>query len=279
MSSQQQNSRLSPSGNHLDSPLSETSADDSASPAESVPPVDEAELTASKVIPFPGGALAADGVSRLPDAVGGQGDEGPSPQGEMALPVRGELNLRLLAPLIRCLQEEHPPEALSRLADRAGVACVALQQDLGWLTHEQFEGILHEAREWLGSDEGFQRACAYQMKRRYFPMNLVFRAVSLRQAFQIMSRTMRLVSTISHFEVSPGPHPHAVALRYHSSKPESRLMCLSRQARSGAPLSLQQAREPSDVPVATGAVAVGAHHVLEAPARRRHGEPVSRLGG
>src|SRR5215472_1258110 len=67
------------------------------------------------------------------------------------------------------------------------------------------------------------------MQKGYGPMLYVLRATSVRLMYAVLARTVGVVSKISHYELLKSNRTSAT-LRYTGDKPESRLMCLSRQA-------------------------------------------------
>ncbi len=145
----------------------------------------------------------------------------------------GELNLRILQPLVKFLGEQHGEEILARIVTDAGLSMIDLKGRSCWASLEQVESFLAGAREMVADDEAFKQACIYKLKESYGPMRFLLRAASPKTLYEMATKTMNVISTIStaDFEAESGTH---IRLRYHSTRKESRLMCLSRQAQTGA---------------------------------------------
>jgi signal transduction histidine kinase len=141
----------------------------------------------------------------------------------------GELNLRILQPVFRYVKQNFGQSALDRLAIEGGLQPEMLERSGAWISHEQFEQVLGIARTLVPSDEDFVRMCAHDMVKMYGPMLLVLRCMSIRSAYNMLAKTVRIVSRISAYEVVGGTRT-SIRLRYTSTRRESRLMCLSRQA-------------------------------------------------
>lgn len=139
-----------------------------------------------------------------------------------------DLNIRIAGPLLAYLRERGGEEALSALAERADVPVETLRSEDAWLPHEAFERLLASARERLSSDQEFQEACAHGVTTKTGPMRFLIGAIGPRDAYDLGARNMRVLTNISRVEARREPNG-AVVIRYTSDKPESRLMCLSRQ--------------------------------------------------
>lgn len=140
-----------------------------------------------------------------------------------------DLNLKIIASLLHYVKERHGADACANVLAPAGPSINADDPD-GWVSHEQFEEILSRSRALMTSDGEFVRACSYEAIRRYGALIILFRAGTVRSAYGGMVRTARVVSSISRFTIEDTGPPNTVRITYSSSKPESRLMCLSRQA-------------------------------------------------
>lgn len=140
-----------------------------------------------------------------------------------------ELNLRVVQPLFSYVREHHGEAVLARILDECGVPAALLRRSSSWVSLDRVERLLASVRELVGSDQAFLRACVHEMKKIYGPMVLVLRCMTVRAAYDAMARTSHLASKISRFEVIGGTRT-SVKLRYTSTRKESRLLCLSRQA-------------------------------------------------
>jgi signal transduction histidine kinase len=141
--------------------------------------------------------------------------------------VAPELNLRLLVHLLRYVRDHFGQEAVERIRIESGI----LDLDGGnrWASLAQFERILLVARSLMRNDAEFLAACAYELGRVSGPVRFLIGAISPIDAYELGAKNMRLVSTISVFEPERRGYGR-VFIRYRSTRPESRLMCLSRQA-------------------------------------------------
>lgn len=154
--------------------------------------------------------------------------------------VRGEpeeLNLRVLRPLFRYLREHHGEDTLHRIVRDAGADTSVLKRSAPWVSLPVFEAILSGARELLGSEKAFMKACVFELKKMYGPLLLVIRSMTVNTGYKAMARTSHLVTRVSHYEVVESRR-NSILLRYHSKRPDSRLNCLSRQAQLASVPSL-----------------------------------------
>src|SRR5580692_5571203 len=141
--------------------------------------------------------------------------------------VAPELNLRLLVHLLRYVRDHFGQEAVERIRIESGI----LDLDAGnrWASLAQFERVLLVARSLMRNDAEFLAACAYELGKVSGPVRFLIGAISPIDAYELGAKNMRLVSTISVFEPERRGYGR-VFIRYRSTRPESRLMCLSRQA-------------------------------------------------
>lgn len=141
----------------------------------------------------------------------------------------GDLHLRIVRPLIAYLSRSRGEAAVSAVALKAAITVKRLKSAATWVDHGAFEALLAEARAQLSTDEEFMNACVFEMAKLYGPLVLVLRVGTVRGCYEMMGRTIHMASAISKVEVLGAQGPR-LELRYTSTKRESRLMCLSRQA-------------------------------------------------
>ena len=144
-----------------------------------------------------------------------------------------DYNIAVLRPLFRFIRQERGEPALTQVLREAGLSAAVIENASAWISHSQFESVVAGGRALVESDEAFKRACAYQLTKFYGPVLLALRAMTVRLAFEAMARTSHLVCRDAGFSVIAGTRT-SVRLRYVSSKPESRLMCMSRQGQHRA---------------------------------------------
>lgn len=141
-----------------------------------------------------------------------------------------DFHLRIVRPLVAYLAKTRGVEAVEAVARKARLTVKRLKSASSWVDHASFEALLAEARAQLANDTEFMNACVFDMAKLYGPLVLVLRVGSVRGCYEMMERTIHMASGVSKLETSEanqGPH---IVLRYTTKKPESRLMCLSRQA-------------------------------------------------
>lgn len=146
--------------------------------------------------------------------------ENPAPQ---------ELNARILRPLLWYAQERLGIEVTREVHRQARVPIEVFQEDSGWLSHEAFERLIVAYRNAIGTTAQFAEACVYDNRRAYGPLLVVFPFLTGRQAYEVLGRTIQLVSRISRYEVEVRSG-RDLTLRYFTQRAESRLMCLTRRA-------------------------------------------------
>ncbi len=135
----------------------------------------------------------------------------------------------MLLPLMRYVRTSFGEQALEQLAKAADLDVATLDRANSWTSLDRFERLLAGARALVPSDQEFMRACTHDMLRIYGPVMLVLRCVSVERTYRMMAGTGHLVTRISRYDVSSSTRT-SIRLRYSSTRDESRLMCLSRQA-------------------------------------------------
>ncbi len=138
-------------------------------------------------------------------------------------------NLRIVQPLLRYVRQQMGEAALDEIAAETGLTPETMRRSSAWISHDRMEAVMAAARGRMASDQEFLDACGYDISKVYGPMLLVLRCMSIRRAFSMITRTVHLVSRVARIEIVESTRT-SVRLRYYSSVPESRLMCLSRQA-------------------------------------------------
>ncbi len=179
-------------------------------------------------------AIAFDGASRSNTEPDERGSEPAGlPARELATPIDEQLNARILSCPLRYVQEEFGEAQLEQIIADAGGPPSAFVPPFGWISHPVFEAVLAGVRGLVETDQEFCRACAYKLKESYGPLIVLLRMSSIKQVYRLMASTSHVVSRISRFDVVDLGRGR-VQIRYASDCPESRLMCLSRQAQNQA---------------------------------------------
>ncbi len=144
-------------------------------------------------------------------------------------PAGADFSLLILKPLFHALAQDVGEMVLSEIGHEVGLTAGDLLQGQRWVTHGDLEALMRLARARYGSDAEFMNACARDMTKYWGIAALVFRAGTILMSYKVLAKTTHVVSHVSDYEMSEGT-ARSVTLTYRSKKPESRLMCLSRQA-------------------------------------------------
>jgi signal transduction histidine kinase len=147
--------------------------------------------------------------------------------------VRGDLNLRIIRSLCRFVEETYGSEKLDALSWEAGVPVEQLRSCRGWISQEQAEAIMHRVHSWVGSDQAFMKACIHRMKDSYGPLRFLLWATSPDRMLEMGQNHFSSISSFSRGDFEK-IGDNRFRLRYYSTRKESRLLCLSRQAQSEA---------------------------------------------
>ncbi len=136
-----------------------------------------------------------------------------------------DLNMRILQSLIWFVIDNFGEDKLNSICFEAGLSAEHLKHCRGWISLEQTEIVLKLVRELVGSEEAFMEACVYRMKESYGPLRFLLWASSPIQMLEMGQRHFSTISTFSRGDFSRITDSR-FRLRYHSTRKESRLMCL-----------------------------------------------------
>ncbi|HEY3493977.1 MAG TPA: hypothetical protein VGK73_04795, partial [Polyangiaceae bacterium] len=140
-----------------------------------------------------------------------------------------ELSLRILRYLARYLSDHYTSQEIETIAARGGISISQFMSCSAWVALEQFEALLAAARAVMPDDAAFVDACAYNAEVVPGPLRLLVPAVSPLLGYQVGARRMHLITQISFFDTEV-VSSNRIRIGYRTTKRESRLMCLSRQA-------------------------------------------------
>lgn len=143
-------------------------------------------------------------------------------------PIAG-YSLRILWSLARWVEDQKGTKALEEIAEAAGVRASDFDGSTRWVTLEQFETFLSRVAQLAGSEADFMQVCTYRFEESYGALRYMLWAISPKQLYDSAAKLSELVTTVGKFEVIRSERS-TFHIRYRSSEPESRLMCLSRQA-------------------------------------------------
>ncbi len=141
-----------------------------------------------------------------------------------------DLNLRILHTFAQFVQDRYGSEALDAVCSEADIDRQSLDGRSHWVTLSQFESLLAGARALMGDDQEFTDACIHRFgSEGYGVLRFVVMALSPKQVYEFGAKSHHMISSISKIENTWHTATHFTC-RYTSQHPESRLMCLSRQA-------------------------------------------------
>jgi signal transduction histidine kinase len=151
----------------------------------------------------------------------------PSISEEVAAePERPDYNLRIAWSIARYIEDHHGREALEAFAARVGLTAQAFEARNHWVSAATFKQLLSNARQLTGDDQTFMKAVAHRTAELYGPFfwaatpALLFKsAVTLSPFFSRLGR-FQMVASGRNF----------VRLKWTSTRADSRLECLARQA-------------------------------------------------
>ncbi|CAN5924747.1 hypothetical protein BH11MYX4_BH11MYX4_48460 [soil metagenome] len=139
-----------------------------------------------------------------------------------------DYSLRILWSLARWIEDTKGPEELAKVAAAAGIVPSDFDGTTRWASHAQVETVLAAARELAGDEEKFRAALGYRFQESYGAFRYMIWAVSQQQMNEAAARMGKVITNVGHFDVLSSART-TFSFRYRSERPESRLMCLSRQ--------------------------------------------------
>jgi signal transduction histidine kinase len=148
----------------------------------------------------------------------------------MQFPQSADFNLRILRPVVRYVADYYGRAELERIAQASGLTLADLDGTSTWCSIEQLDSVLHGARELMPDDRAFLEACGYEIDEPRGALRFYMGAISPTMAYEIGCKHIpHLLTRISRFELEVIRRGE-IRLRYRTTKPESRLMCFTRQA-------------------------------------------------
>jgi len=131
----------------------------------------------------------------------------------------------------RYVRDHFGREKLEEICTWAGLESRDLEGKTKWGSIEQVEIFFKNIRELLRDENEFKEACCYRLSESLGPMRFLLRAFSPASVFERMVKTFPLVTRVGRAEVTEYGR-NSICIRYKSTKSESRLICLSRQAQA-----------------------------------------------
>ncbi len=140
-----------------------------------------------------------------------------------------DYSLRIFWSFARWIEDTKGIAALEEVAASGGVRAADFDGSTRWVSHAQVERILAAGYELAGDDATFKSAFAHRFEEGYGPYRYMIWAVSLeKMCLMAVHMGNKILTNAGRFEClySSGT---TFGLRYVSTQPESRLMCISRQ--------------------------------------------------
>jgi signal transduction histidine kinase len=159
-----------------------------------------------------------------------QQSEALTPDAVISTDDVAEFNAKILSSLARWISQHHGDAKLTEVAAAAGFLSSAIDGTTQWLSLDQCERFCAKARELVEDDDAFLSACGEFFFESMGPARFMVRALSTQQYFEAAAKMgTKLMLRVSRFEAVESSRS-SFTVRYVSEKPESRLMCISRQA-------------------------------------------------
>ena len=157
----------------------------------------------------------------------------------MTRDTEAEINIRVLWCAAQYLRDEHGEDVLAEVAASAALDEALIDDTSSWIRVAQVSTFFEGVRSKCASDEMFRQACIHRMAEAYGPLRFVLPATTPRQVIKWAAKTIKLVSSVSEWEIVEDKRNH-LRMLYRSTVPEheSRLVCISRQAQSAAVVTL-----------------------------------------
>ena len=139
-----------------------------------------------------------------------------------------DYSLRILWSAARWLEDIKGRQQLEGVAARAGLRAADFNGSSVWVSHGQVENILKSVRELAGDEETFKSVFAYRFRESYGAFRHMTWAISQQQMNEAAAKMSKVITGVGEFEVLSSAR-NAFSFRYRTRRPESRLMCISRQ--------------------------------------------------
>jgi signal transduction histidine kinase len=157
-----------------------------------------------------------------------------SAEAGMAVEHAAELHARVLRCPASWIADHHGRATMERTIRAAGLDPSVIDSS-AWISSAQLDAFLRGLRELAGDDDTFREACTYQLLEAYGFIRYVFASLTPSLVLKLAANSMTLVSSIHSAEVLEEDRNHVrFSVKSAHRDKETRLMCLSRQAQSGA---------------------------------------------
>ncbi len=135
----------------------------------------------------------------------------------------------ILQPMLTYVGETYGSQAVDLIASRARTSTTEISKKYNWISTDQLEVVLQEARALMEDEHEFRMACAYRLRDGYGALGFLMLAASVRTVYELGARTLPHICRVGSYEVLNATRS-SLTYRYTAKKKESRLVCISRQA-------------------------------------------------
>ncbi len=150
--------------------------------------------------------------------------------GQSGSQTGADFNIRMLRPLARYVVDHHGLTALEAILQGSPLNPDDLLTGKRWISIEQMERFFAQVYTLVGQDEDAMRtACAHRMAEAYGPLKALLWAVTPKGVSRTAMRNVHVASANGRWRLLEEGRSW-IRVRYESHKPESRLLCLGRQA-------------------------------------------------
>ena len=144
--------------------------------------------------------------------------------------MKADLSIKILCPLTRYIAEQHGKQALQDIATRTGLKIEDIEEGRRWASTRRIEQFCSLVDELIGGDETtYLEACKHSLKDAYGPLRFLLWAASPGFIYQQAMKNLHVVSATGRYQTLDEGRNH-FHVRYTSAFPESRHLCLLRQA-------------------------------------------------
>ena len=139
-----------------------------------------------------------------------------------------DYSLRILWTVARWIEDKKGRDTLAKIAADAGVSAQDFDGSTRWVSHDQIEKILVSARALADDEDAFRAMLAYRFEESYGAFRYMVWAISQQRMNEAAAKMGKVITNVGHWQILRSER-NRFSFRYSSKRPESRLMCISRQ--------------------------------------------------
>ena len=144
-----------------------------------------------------------------------------------------DFNFKVFFPLVDYVQSMYGEAEAQRLVREIDLELTDLKNSHLWIPLDSVRKFLSAVWGMVKDEDEFRRACTYRLRESYGPLRFLLRAASSQMIYDMAIEHFPAISKISSSRLERISRSQ-IRITYWSSKEESRLMCISRQAQSAA---------------------------------------------